>query len=77
MYISTAVIHVQETELKQMLTQYRHNNERNHITGMLLYSGENCVQLIEGQEETLRQLLSKIVKDYHHTNLIKLANGPI
>ncbi|WP_158267657.1 BLUF domain-containing protein [Adhaeribacter arboris] len=77
MYISTALVIVQEAELQEMLIQYRRNNLRDAITGLLLYSGEHYVQLIEGAEEDLRRLFAKISKDYHHTNLIKLADGAI
>ncbi|PSR52622.1 blue light sensor protein [Adhaeribacter arboris] len=77
MYMSTALVLVQEEELTAMLTQYRRNNLRDNITGMLLYSGEHYVQLIEGAEEALRKLFAKICQDYHHTNLIKLADGSI
>ncbi|QNF33759.1 BLUF domain-containing protein [Adhaeribacter swui] len=77
MYISTAVISVHEAELQEMLARFRRNNERDNITGMLLYSGEHYVQLIEGEEAALRKLYAKIEKDYLHTNIIKLADGQI
>ncbi len=77
MYISKATVIVQEEELKEMLTQWRRNNQRDDITGMLLYSGDHYVQLIEGPAENLKKLFSKISQDYHHTNIIKLADGKI
>jgi len=77
MYLSTALVLVPEAELKAMLTRWRQNNSRDQITGMLLYSGEHYVQLIEGDEADLRSLYAKITKDYHHTHIITLADGPI
>ncbi|RNI28174.1 BLUF domain-containing protein [Rufibacter immobilis] len=44
---------------------------------MLLYSGEHFVQEIEGNEKNVQQLFAKILIDRHHTNIIKLADGPI
>jgi len=77
MYMSTAAVVVGENELKQMLVYYRGNNQQHDITGLLLYSGEHYVQLIEGKEADLRMLFTKIVKDYHHIDIIKLADGKI
>lgn len=77
MYISKATIAVQEEELKEMLVQWRRNNERDNITGILLFSGDHYVQLIEGSAENLKKLFFKINHDYHHTNIIKLADGVI
>jgi len=75
--MSTAIVQVGEEELKAMLIHWRQNNVRDQITGMLLYSGEHYIQLIEGAEEDLRRLFAKITQDYHHTNIIKLADGSI
>lgn len=77
MYISTATVTVNEATLKEMLVIYRRNNLRNGITGLLLYSGDQYVQLIEGEEEAVHQLFSKIENDPLHKNLLKLADGPI
>jgi hypothetical protein len=77
MYISKATVAVPEKELKEMLAQWRKNNEKEDITGMLLYSGDHFVQLIEGPVENLKKLFHKISQDYHHTSIIKLADGKI
>ena len=77
LYMSTATILVTEEDLQQMLRQYRRNNQRDLITGLLLYSGEYYIQLIEGVAEALQQLFAKIQKDPLHQNIIKLADGEI
>ncbi len=77
MYISKATVVVPQDELIEMVVQWRRNNERDKITGMLLYSGDHYVQLIEGPVENLKKLFSKITQDYHHTDIIKLADGVI
>lgn len=77
MYMSKATVAVPEEELKEMLAQWRKYNEKEDITGMLLYSGDHFVQLIEGPAENLKKLFSRINQDNHHTNIIKLADGKI
>lgn len=77
MYVSTATILVSEDDLRQMLFHYRRKNQQDAITGLLLYSGEHYVQLIEGAEKDLRRLFVKIAQDPLHRNLIKLADGKI
>ncbi|MCC9136465.1 BLUF domain-containing protein [Pontibacter silvestris] len=41
MYVSTATVPVSDEELRAMVTQYRNNNKRDGITGILLYSGDH------------------------------------
>ncbi|RDC64230.1 BLUF domain-containing protein [Adhaeribacter pallidiroseus] len=60
MYISKAIVAIPEEELKEMVVHWGQNNERDSITGMLLYSGDHYVQLIEGPVENLKKLFIKI-----------------
>ncbi len=53
-------------------TSSKHNKE-NGITGVLLTSGGIFFQIIEGPEENIDALLSKITADRRHTDVILLA----
>lgn len=75
MYVSTAAVPVSEAELKEMVSHFRRNNERDGITGLLLYSGDNYIQEIEGEEEAIKVLYDKIRNDFRHKNIITLADG--
>lgn len=77
MYQSRATAPMGETELTQLLTQSRAFNAAHDITGILLYSQGNIIQLLEGPESNVRAVFARIVRDARHTNIIKLADGSI
>ncbi len=56
----------------ELLQQSRVNNQRLGITGMLLYKGLEFMQVIEGEENKVRQLSSKIEKDPRHSGYTEL-----
>ncbi|MFD2065354.1 BLUF domain-containing protein [Pontibacter silvestris] len=77
MYVSKATVPLDENKLKSMLSYYRKNTSYYNITGLLLYGKERYIQEIEGEKENVHKLFDKITKDYHHQNIIKLADGEI
>lgn len=70
-------------ELKTLLNQCRDFNNRNNITGILLYvrgqqitkSKGRFMQLLEGDERIIRRLFNKISKDERHESVILLQIG--
>lgn len=76
-YISSAVSLMSEQELTEMLRQSRDNNQRNNITGMLLYKDGNFMQVIEGEDATVAELHKKILLDSRHKDIMTLLKGPI
>jgi len=78
-YISEATVPVGEYELESFLLRWRHNNERDGITGILLYSDSEgrFMQIIEGEKKAIQTLFHHIERDNRHCNLLKLADGPI
>ena len=55
--------------LKELLHVSRANNERNRITGMLLYKNGHFMQVIEGEEARVTELMNIIKKDIRHKNV--------
>ncbi|WP_188557330.1 BLUF domain-containing protein [Hymenobacter glacieicola] len=55
-YQSSAVGLPTTAELKFLLRQSRANNQRLHITGLLLYSNGSFLQVLEGQAPAVRQI---------------------
>jgi len=47
------------------------------ITGLLLYSGKNFFQFLEGEKEKILELYRKLENDSRHHNLIKIIDKPI
>lgn len=46
----------------------RKNNVKNHLTGILVYDGENFFQYIEGEKTKVLTLLEKLKLDPRHSN---------
>ena len=74
-YISLAVKSLSQSELIDLLTRVRVNNEKLDITGMLLYKDGNFMQILEGEEAVVRALFSKIEDDQRHHGIITLMEG--
>lgn len=76
-YVSSATQLFSETELVELLKRAKENNLRNGITGMLLYSNGNFIQVIEGEEDSVQTLHQKILTDPRHKNVITLLTRPL
>ena len=71
-YASSAVGLLSEKEILDILRVSRINNERLGITGMLLYKGGNFLQVLEGPEPAVLQLIDKIERDPRHRGVMRL-----
>jgi hypothetical protein len=67
----------QEAELPAILETAVRRNAQDGITGMLLYSGGNIMQVLEGEESAVRATYSRIGKDPRHRNLVLLSDDEI
>ncbi|KUG07253.1 BLUF domain-containing protein [Solirubrum puertoriconensis] len=76
-YQSTAVEPFNSEPMQAMLEHSRRKNRRIGITGLLLYSNGNILQILEGEEPIVHELYKLIQHDVRHTNVITLADGPI
>jgi len=75
-YMSVVVGAMDHQDLKNILVQSRANNTRRQITGMLLLSGDNWMQVLEGEQEEVSMMFDIIERDPRHTNVYKLSDGP-
>ena len=76
-YLSKVITPLQEEELVSLLEQARANNKRRNITGILVYSDRQFMQLLEGEEADVARLYAKLSQDPRHMGLIKLADKAI
>ena len=65
-YVSAAVDVVTENDIATLLTQARANNQRDGLTGALLYHGGRFIQIIEGPDEVLLARYETIAADPRH-----------
>lgn len=66
-----------DVALKELLIQARAFNESRRISGILLYSEGQYVQIIEGEKDEVEALYRRISGDLRHTDVLTLAAGPI
>ena len=76
-YQSTAVEHPTTAALRQLLRQARSSNRQSGITGLLLFSNDSYLQVLEGEQQAIEDLFARIAADYRHCCLLTLSNGPI
>ncbi len=64
-----------ETEHLALLEQSRAYNSLVGITGLLLSKNGNFMQMLEGSEKSVRELMGKIERDPRHKGIIILIIG--
>jgi hypothetical protein len=64
-------------ELIVLVLQSRRNNERDGITGALVYGGGLFMQVIEGKKEAVTALYERICTDPRHQAIHKLVDKPM
>ena len=77
LYVSTAKRLMGEQELADLLSQSQRNNQRDGITGMLLYDEGSFIQYIEGRPMEVSRLWQTIKGDSRHTGVLKISDGPV
>ncbi|HLK97823.1 MAG TPA: BLUF domain-containing protein [Hymenobacter sp.] len=76
-YLSSAVGEMDEQALKALLLHSRRHNQQCGITGLLLFSEGNIMQVLEGEGNTVHALYRKIEQDCRHGHVMKIADGTI
>ena len=77
LYNSYAVSPFNDESLKELLMQAQKKNERLGITGMLFYFSGQFLQLIEGDENAVKQLGKEIAEDNRHKYFAILKEGHV
>lgn len=62
-------------DLSRILTASREHNMKCGLTGLLLYNNNSFIQVLEGDEVTVKQLFSTIQADKRHNGVTKLMDG--
>jgi hypothetical protein len=76
-YQSTATAPLSEDELETILRQSREWNTSHGLTGVLLYSHGDIMQVLEGSQDEVYYIFHRIEQDNRHSGVVKLADGPI
>lgn len=76
-YLSSAENFVDEVELEKLLLKSRLNNKANDITGILIHIDGDFIQVLEGEQEKIKNLYQKISFDKRHKGMIIVANSEV
>ncbi len=73
-YLSSSVEHLNGEEIETLLAQSRKNNLEKDITGLLMYTDGDFLQVIEGPKPAMLDLFETIKKDPRHKRIITISN---
>jgi Sensors of blue-light using FAD len=59
--------------LNEIIAPSRRNNERNHISGVLLFTGAQFLGILEGDDRNLEKLWLKLEQDTRHSDLVRIG----
>jgi hypothetical protein len=76
-YVSSASNLIDEPSLERMLSDFRAKNAKLQVTGILLYSDGNIMQVLEGERASIEELMQKISTDSRHKGVIVLLQESI
>ncbi len=76
-YCSQATYDIAPEELVTLLEGSRRNNEAAGLSGMLLYSSQSFLQILEGEPAALVATYARIKADERHTNLRLLLDAEV
>ena len=74
-YTSVATEPMPAEELRDILEHARASNHQTRITGLLLYSDGQILQVLEGEKEAIERLYEKIRRDSRHTHVATVDAG--
>lgn len=76
-YTSTQTRPITDTELAQILAVGREKNTALGVTGVLAHKGDNCLGILEGDDEVVGARFDQVRRDPRHTNVRVLLDEPI
>lgn len=76
-YVSTASPSFGNGDLEALVDKAARNNEARDITGALAFNGVNFGQVLEGEEETIAELMEMIRCDVRHDGVIVIQEKQV
>lgn len=73
-YLSTVNPDFSKLEMKDLFKFIEVRNYELGLTGILIHSGGNFFQILEGSEEIVKSLYANISQDNRHYNLVKIID---
>lgn len=76
-YSSVSSVPMQPDQLEALLEQAQRSNDRQHITGALVYVDGHFLQILEGERASVQDLMEKISGDLRHETVTILQAGEV
>ncbi len=73
-YISDSCREESLNSLKVLYSKAKKNNSKYNITGILIYSNANFLQVLEGDQKSVDATFKRISLDTRHRNIFKVIN---
>jgi len=74
-YLSRASDDFDEADIEEIVETSRRNNNRDGVTGMLLYKDGRFLQILEGDEQRVREIAERIEGDSRHDEITVIFSG--
>ncbi len=71
-FASRARLELRASETSDLIATSRSNNARDDITGVLLYTGDSFLQIIEGRDIAVSALWRRLAVDDRHHSIVSL-----
>lgn len=76
-YISNASAAFREDELPGILKVSRRNNERDGLSGLMMFHERRFFQILEGEMNAVMGCFNRIMRDARHDSLMMLETGAV
>lgn len=76
-YHSNASVKMKDSEIFKIVAKAQKNNKKAGITGLLLFIDDCFIQLLEGEEKSVKALYNKIMHDERHERPKVILQGNI
>ena len=76
-YTSLARLDLDASDLEAIHQTAERENAARNITGLLIFNGTHFLQILEGDESALRQLIENLRRDQRHSGLEVRHDEPI
>lgn len=76
-YVSDAAAQFKVGDLPEILTISRHNNERDGLTGVMVFHEGRFFQVLEGEMGAVMGCFNRIMRDPRHARLMMIETGQV
>ena len=76
-YVSNKSNNLDDIDLQLLFSQVIEKNNLLNITGILIYKNDHFFQIMEGEEDNIKEVYKKIAEDARHVRMIKLLDKEI